>query len=95
VANLEPFFSQVRRSGASLHNADQIAILDLHTDDMVIVEKGGEIIPKITGVDHSLRDKNSRKVEFISNCPECGTPLVRNEGEAIISARNYLHCPPS
>jgi len=95
VANLEPVLlagTTVRR--ASLHNADQIAILDLHTDDMVIVEKGGEIIPKITGVDHSLRDKNSRKVEFISNCPECGTPLVRNEGEANHFCPNYLHCPP-
>lgn len=95
VANLEPVFlsgSTVKR--ATLHNADQIALLDLHLNDMVYVEKGGEIIPKIVGVDHSLRDKNSKKILFISNCPECGTALIRNEGEANHFCPNYLHCPP-
>lgn len=95
VANLEPVFlsgSTVKR--ATLHNADQIALLDLHLDDMVYVEKGGEIIPKIVGVDHSLRHENNKKVVFISICPECGTPLVKNEGEANHFCPNYLHCPP-
>lgn len=95
VANLDPVFlagSTVRR--ASLHNADQIGILDLHINDMVYVEKGGEIIPKITGVDLSERDENNIKVSFITRCPECGTPLERNEGEANHFCPNYLHCPP-
>ena len=95
VANLEPVFlagSTVKR--ATLHNSDQIALLGLHLNDMVYVEKGGEIIPKIVGVDHSKRDKNSQEVKFINNCPECGTPLVRNEGEANHFCPNYLHCPP-
>jgi len=95
VANLEPVVlsgSTVKR--ASLHNADQIALLDLHLNDMVCVEKGGEIIPKITGVDQSFRDENSKKIVFISNCPECGTHLVKNEGEANHFCPNYLHCPP-
>lgn len=95
VANLEPVFlsgSTVRR--ATLHNADQIAILDLHLNDMVFVEKGGEIIPKIVGVDHSVRNETNTKIEFITNCPECGTLLVKNEGEANHFCPNYLHCPP-
>jgi len=95
VANLEPVFlagSTVKR--ATLHNADQIALLGLHLSDVVYVEKGGEIIPKIVGVDHSSRNENSREIEFISNCPECGTALVRNEGEANHFCPNYLHCPP-
>jgi DNA ligase (NAD+) len=95
VANLEPVLlsgSTVRR--ATLHNADQIELLDLHLNDMVFVEKGGEIIPKITGVDHSFRNENSIKIEFISHCPECGTELIRNEGEANHFCPNYLHCPP-
>jgi DNA ligase (NAD+) len=95
VANLEPVFlsgSTVKR--ATLHNADQIEILDLHLNDMVFVEKGGEIIPKITGVDHSFRNENSVKIAFITNCPECGTELTRNEGEANHFCPNYLHCPP-
>lgn len=95
VANLEPVIlsgSTVRR--ATLHNADQIALLDLHLNDMVYVEKGGEIIPKIVGVDHSFRNEESRKIEFISNCPECGTLLIKNEGEANHFCPNYLHCPP-
>jgi DNA ligase (NAD+) len=95
VANLEPVLlsgSTVRR--ATLHNADQIAMLDLHLNDMVYVEKGGEIIPKIVGVDHSCRNESSRKVEFITKCPECGTELVKNEGEVNHFCPNYLHCPP-
>ncbi|OFY57990.1 MAG: DNA ligase (NAD(+)) LigA [Bacteroidetes bacterium RBG_19FT_COMBO_42_10] len=95
VANLEPVFlagSTVKR--ATLHNADQIALLGLHLSDVVYVEKGGEIIPKIVGVDHSSRNENSREIEFISNCPECRTALVRNEGEANHFCPNYLHCPP-
>jgi DNA ligase (NAD+) len=95
VANLQPVFlsgSTVKR--ATLHNADQIALLDLHLNDMVYVEKGGEVIPKIVGVDTSARDQNSRKVVFITHCPECGTALVRNEGEANHFCPNYLHCPP-
>lgn len=95
VANLQPVFlsgSTVKR--ATLHNADQIDLLDLHINDMVYVEKGGEVIPKIVGVDHTARSLNSRKVEFITECPECGTPLVRNEGESNHFCPNYLHCPP-
>jgi DNA ligase (NAD+) len=95
VANLEPVFlsgSTVRR--ATLHNEDQIANLDLHLNDMVYVEKGGEIIPKIVGVDHSVRNETHTKIEFITNCPECGTLLVKNEGEANHFCPNYLHCPP-
>ena len=95
VANLEPVFlsgSTVKR--ATLHNADQIELLDLHLNDMVFVEKGGEIIPKITGVDHSFRNENSCKITFITHCPECGTELIRNEGEANHFCPNYLHCPP-
>jgi DNA ligase (NAD+) len=61
---------------------------------MVLVEKGGEIIPKIVGVDHSFRNTDSKEIEFISNCPECGTPLVKNDGEANHFCPNYLHCPP-
>jgi len=95
VANLEP----VRLAGttvkrASLHNADQIALLDLHLNDTVYVEKGGEIIPKIVAVDTTSRDPGSREISFIENCPECGTRLVRNEGEANHFCPNYLHCPP-
>ena len=95
VANLEPVLlsgSTVKR--ATLHNEDQINLLDLHLNDMVYVEKGGEIIPKIVGVDHSERNENSKKIVFISNCPECGTALIKNEGEANHFCPNYLHCPP-
>ncbi len=95
MANLEPVFlagSTVKR--ATLHNADQIALLGLHLNDMVYVEKGGEIIPKIVGVDHSSRNENSQEIRFITNCPECGTALVKNEGEANHFCPNYLHCPP-
>ena len=95
VANLEPVFlagTTVRR--ASLHNEDQIALLGLHINDMVYVEKGGEIIPKIVGIDLSFRGESAGEVTFISNCPECGTPLVKNDGEANHYCPNYLHCPP-
>ena len=95
VANLEPVLlsgSTVKR--ATLHNEDQISLLDLHLNDMVYVEKGGEIIPKIVGVDHTFRNENSKKIVFISNCPECGTELIKNEGEANHFCPNYLHCPP-
>jgi len=95
VANLEPVLlsgSTVKR--ATLHNADQIALLDLHLNDMVFVEKGGEIIPKIVGVDHSFRNENNKKIVFITNCPECDTELIKNEGEANHFCPNYLHCPP-
>lgn len=83
VANLEPVLlagTTVRR--ATLHNAEQMALLDIRPGDMVYVEKGGEIIPKITGVDLSQRPADSKPFEYITVCPECGTPLVRYEGEA-------------
>lgn len=95
VANLEPVIlagTTVRR--ASLHNADQIFLLDLHANDMVYVEKGGEIIPKIVGVDYQSRNEKSLAIGFIDTCPECGTLLVKNEGEANHFCPNYLHCPP-
>ncbi len=95
VANLESVFlagTTVKR--ASLHNADQIFLLDLHLDDMVYVEKGGEIIPKIVGVDYSSRNEKSMAIGFIDTCPECGTLLIKNEGEANHFCPNYLHCPP-
>jgi DNA ligase (NAD+) len=96
VANLSPVLlagTVVKR--ASLHNADIIAGLDLHIGDHVYVEKGGEIIPKITGVDLESRTSSlGEKVEFISKCPECGTPLVRYEGEAAHYCPNATGCPP-
>ena len=96
VANLDPVQlsgTVVRR--ASLHNADIIEGLDLHIGDMVYVEKGGEIIPKITGVDTEARDGSlGEKVRFITRCPECGTPLVRYEGEAAHYCPNETACPP-
>ena len=81
---------------ASLHNADIIANLDLHIGDQVFVEKGGEIIPKIVGVDVDYRSANpvGEKVRFISHCPECGTALVRPEGEAAHYCPNETGCPP-
>lgn len=95
VANLDP----VQLSGtivkrASLHNADIIEGLDLYIADMVYVEKGGEIIPKITGVDTSARFLLGEKVTFITNCPECGSKLVRMEGEAAHYCPNDTACPP-
>ena len=95
VANLEPVHlagTTVKR--ASLHNAEIIAALDLHYNDMVTVEKGGEIIPKITGVDLSQRYSDSKPIEFIKNCPECGAELYRIEGEANHYCPNELECPP-
>lgn len=95
VANLEP----VQLSGtvvkrASLHNADIIKSLDLHYNDMVYVEKGGEIIPKIVGVDKSARFMIGDEVRFIKNCPECETPLIRYEGEAAFYCPNETGCKP-
>ena len=95
VANLDPVQlsgTVVRR--ASLHNADIIEKLDLYIGDMVYVEKGGEIIPKITGVDTAARFMLGEKVTFITKCPECGTPLVRYDGEAAHYCPNELTCPP-
>lgn len=95
VANLEPVLlagTTVKR--ASLHNADIINQLDLHLGDQVYVEKGGEIIPKIVGVDLEARILIGQKVEFIHNCPECHTSLVRIEGEAAHYCPNVTQCPP-
>jgi DNA ligase (NAD+) len=95
VANLEPVQlagTTVKR--ASLHNADIINTLNLHLNDTVYVEKGGEIIPKIVGVDIEKRMPNSVKVEFIKNCPECDTPLIREEGEAAHFCPNEKGCHP-
>ena len=95
VANLkavEISGSIVKR--ASVHNADQIEKLDLRINDIVFVEKGGEIIPKITGVDHSKRNANSSKFVFSSKCPECSSELVRDEGEAHHYCLNSNLCPP-
>ena len=96
VANLEPVLlagTTVKR--ASLHNADIIEGLDLHLGDRVYVEKGGEIIPKIVGVDTEARSMlMGTKVQFIRTCPECGTPLVRPEGEAAHYCPNESGCPP-
>lgn len=95
VANLEPVLlagTTVKR--ASLHNADQIALLDLHIGDVVIVEKGGEIIPKIVGVNKDKRTAILSPVQYLKNCPECDTPLERNEGEANHFCPNDTGCPP-
>jgi DNA ligase (NAD+) len=93
VANLKPVHlagTTVKR--ASLHNADQIKLLDLHIGDDVYVEKGGEIIPKIVGV--ANRDKESKPIQFINTCPACGTELVRKEGEGKHFCPNENGCPP-
>ena len=95
VANLKPVKlagTTVKR--ASLHNADQIKLLDIRVGDWVFVEKGGDIIPKIAGVDQSKRTLFSQPVEFPTLCPECGTPLVRPEGEARHFCPNQYGCPP-
>ena len=95
VANLEPVQlagTVVKR--ASIHNADQIAQLDIRLGDMVYIEKGGEIIPKITGVEQSLRTPDSKPFEYITHCPECGSELVRFEGEAKHYCPNQSDCPP-
>ena len=95
VANLEP----VQLAGtivkrATLHNADFIEQLDLHHEDIVSVEKGGEIIPKITAVNIKLRKEDSKKIAFIEHCPECGTKLIKAEGETAWYCPNTLGCPP-
>ncbi len=95
VANLAP----VKLAGtvvkrASLHNADQIEILDIRINDMVYIEKGGEIIPKVVGVDKSKRELFSQPVKYIESCPECYTSLVRKEGEAKHYCPNEDGCPP-
>lgn len=95
VANLEPVElagTTVKR--ASLHNADQIEKLDIREGDTVFVEKGGEIIPKIIAVDFTKRPTNSQPTQYIEHCPECGTELVRNEGEAQHYCPNYNGCQP-
>ena len=95
VANLEPVQlagTTVRR--ATLHNAEQMALLDIRPGDMVYVEKGGEIIPKITGVELAGRSADSRPFKYIDTCPECGTPLVRYEGEAKHYCPNQSGCRP-
>ena len=95
VANLEPVQlagTTVKR--ASLHNADQIEKLDIRVGDNVFVEKGGEIIPKIVGVDFTKRAKDSEPTVYIHSCPECNTQLVRKEGEAQHYCPNHNGCPP-
>jgi DNA ligase (NAD+) len=95
VANLKPVQlagTTVKR--ASLHNADQIEKLDIREGDTVYVEKGGEIIPKIVGVDFSKRDAFSQPTQYITSCPECQTPLTRKEGEAQHYCPNFYGCPP-
>jgi DNA ligase (NAD+) len=95
VANLEPVLlagTTVKR--ASLHNADQIAKFDIREGDTVFVEKGGEIIPKIIGVDFTKRPQDSSPTEYIDHCPECGTELERTQGDAKHYCPNYYGCPP-
>ena len=95
VANLEAVQlagTSVKR--ASLHNAEQIALMDIRLGDMVYVEKGGEIIPKITGVELTMREADSKPFEYITHCPECGAELVRFEGEAKHYCPNQSDCPP-
>ncbi len=95
VANLDPVLlagTTVKR--ASLHNADQIAKFDIREGDTVFVEKGGEIIPKIIGVDFTKRPLASKPTEYIDHCPECHTALIRTEGDAKHFCTNYYGCPP-
>lgn len=95
VAELEPvFLSGTTVKRASLHNANEINRLDLHIGDYVFVEKGGEIIPKVTGVDHTKRQGKTQPINYITHCPECNTPLVRQEGEAAHYCPNANGCPP-
>ena len=94
VANLESVLlggTYVKR--ASLHNQDQINKLDLYFDDQVFIEKGGEIIPKIVGIDLNKRDPSSKKIKFIQNCPSCGQNLIRNESESQHYCLNVNYCP--
>ncbi len=95
VANLKPILlagTIVKR--ASLHNEDIIKKLGLHEHDFVFVEKGGEIIPKIVGVNLEKRNFENKEIQYITNCPECGTELIRLEDQAIHFCPNDLHCPP-
>ena len=95
VANLKPVLlagTIVKR--ASLHNEDIIRKLDLHENDFVYVEKGGEIIPKIVGINTEKRNSNSLPLNYIQNCPECGTPLIKLEDQAIHFCPNDTFCPP-
>jgi DNA ligase (NAD+) len=95
VANLEAVQlagTTVKR--ASLHNADQIALLDLRINDQVFVEKGGDIIPKIVGVNSKMRISDAASIKFIRNCPECNTPLIKLENEAAHYCPNIYECPP-
>lgn len=95
VANIEPvLLSGTIVKRASLHNEDIIRSLDIHEGDMLYVEKGGEIIPKITGVETSQRQPGADPVRFVSHCPACSTPLVRVEGEASWMCPNKYSCPP-
>lgn len=95
VANLEPvLLSGTIVKRASLHNEDIMDTLDIHENDMLYVEKGGEIIPKITGVDTAARQADAPKVRFVSHCPACGAPLIRIEGEAAWSCPNKYGCAP-
>ena len=95
VANLSPvLLSGTIVKRASLHNADIIESLEIHTGDMLYVEKGGEIIPKIVGVNNKMRQSDAVPVKFVTHCPACGTPLVRIEGEAAWVCPNKYHCPP-
>ena len=95
VAQLEPvLISGTTVKRASLHNADQIQKLDLRIGDLIYVEKGGEIIPKITGIDPLNRGSFEDRVVFIEHCPECYSPLQREEGEAQHYCVNDLNCPP-
>ena len=95
VANLEPvLLSGTIVKRASLHNEDIIRTLDIHEHDMLYVEKGGEIIPKITGVDENGRKPGAAPVRFVTHCPACGTPLIREDGEAAWMCPNRWGCPP-
>ncbi len=95
VANLDPvLLSGTIVKRASLHNADIVASLGIHEHDMLYVEKGGEIIPKIVGVDESARESGAEPVKFVTNCPACGTLLVRVDGEAAWECPNRYGCPP-
>ncbi len=95
VANLEPvLLSGTIVKRASLHNEDIVKSLDIHEHDMLYVEKGGEIIPKITGVDKNEREKNATPIKFVTHCPDCGTPLIRIPGEASWQCPNKYGCRP-
>lgn len=95
VANLDPvLLSGTIVKRASLHNESIIRTLDIHDHDMLYVEKGGEIIPKVTGVDVKARAPEAKPIEFVTHCPVCGTPLVRIEGEAAWMCTNKEGCAP-